>query len=139
MILVVAVFNIKQALAKPHNPQELGDGTEYRFPTANITTNQHVEKAAPRQNGDGMEGFWRNFCSDEKGLRDRTMQSSCETGRYWCQGYVETVCKNLSLACIRGLDQYHPPLCVPLYEWVTIVLGAEGQRRVRRTKACSCA
>lgn len=79
MVLVVAVFNVNQALGKPHNPQELADGTDYRFPNANITTNQHVEKAALRQNGDSMEGleFLRNFCSDEKVQK---MQSPCEAG-----------------------------------------------------------
>ena len=57
MVPVVAVFNVNQALAKLHNSQELGGGTDYSFSNANIATNQHVEKAVPRQNAKGADEY----------------------------------------------------------------------------------
>ena len=57
MVPVVAVFNVNQALAKLHNSQELGGGTDYSFSNANIATNQHVEKAVPRQNANGADEY----------------------------------------------------------------------------------
>ena len=57
LVPVVAVFNVNQALAKLHNSQELGGGTDYSFSNANIATNQHVEKAVPRQNAKGADEY----------------------------------------------------------------------------------
>ncbi|XP_022804533.1 uncharacterized protein LOC111341788 [Stylophora pistillata] len=141
LILVFAVSNAKQALGKTHNQQEL-DG--YSFADANIVPNQHVDKAVPRLNGKSMHGYLRHHCSQpgEEILQDQTANSPCEAGSYPCHGYIELVCKNYSFACLRSLNKYGSRIdikCVPRFDYVTIDLGSEGERRVKRTRGCGCA
>ena len=140
LVSVVAVFNVNQALAKLHNSQELGGGTDYRRfferkhrdqPTRGKSRSQTKCKRCRRV---------FDFCVQprKEGLQNKTMQSPCEAGWYPCHGSAETVCKNRSLACLSSLAKIGSSLCVPQYEWVTIELGTEGKRRVRRTKTCNC-
>lgn len=130
-------------LGKPYKAEPFNrvDPTSIQAnPTLNLDVNATSILRSKRDDSEKRK-FLRNYCSTPPLLTQQQLGSrhSCEAGSYMCYGRAERVCKGYSFACLESILRVGSMKCAPHYTWVTINLGAEGNRSVRWTENCSCA
>lgn len=134
--LIAAVLLAREGYGKPYVAEQLFVKKDLNLTAANLALIEDMNETSVLRNKRGAS-YLKHYCS--KKTPSRRSKQHCEAWSYVCYGYYEIVCSKTSLACLESVPRAGLPKCVPQYRWVTIDLGSQGKRRVRRTYACSCA